>query len=92
MGLIREEYLREIREECIQEYGRDIPDEAWDKIVKDIEREIRERLEAEDTKKAIAEAFWTPLLERAEKGDLILKIDGVDIGEKIRRLKRSQNG
>ncbi len=83
MSLFKKSYLKELRSDLIREAGGDIPDEAWNKIIKDLENKIRKDLEKE-----LPKAFWLPLLQMAEKGDVVLKIDDIDIGAKIRKWRK----
>lgn len=62
--------------------GKIVTDDQWDQIIKKVETPIRN-----DLKEALPQAFWFPLYEMAEKGDLIVNIDGKDIGKEIRQMR-----
>lgn len=91
MSLIKKSYLKEIRAKLVKEAGRDIPDEAWNQVVKKVEDGLREKLNSKETKEAIAKAFWYPMYEMAEKGDIIVEIDGVNLGDEIRKRRIEHN-
>ena len=76
---------KELKEEAIKRYGN-ISDEEFEKIFMSIiekeENEIKKGLQKE-----LPKAFWFPLYEMAEKGDVIVEIDGRDIGMEVRQLR-----
>lgn len=83
MSLFKEKYLKEIRAKCVKEFGGDISDKEFNKVVQKIENKIKK-----DLKEELPKAFWFPMCEMAEKGDIILEIDGKDIGKEIRQLRK----
>ena len=82
MSLFRKSYFKKLRVDLVKEAGRDISDEVWNKVIEDVERPIIKKLR-EEMPKAIAFAMF----EVAEKGDVIIEINGVDIA-KISQLRR----
>ena len=85
MSLFKKSYLKRIREDLVKEAGGDISDEKWKEIIEKIEKPIIKKL-SEEMPKALAFAMF----EAAEKGDYIIKIDGVDLGAKIRQLRKEK--
>ncbi len=85
MSLFKKSYLKKLRADLIKESGRDISDEDWNKVIEKVEKPIIKKLR-EEMPKAMAFAMF----EVAEKGDLIIEIDGVDIGAKIRQLRKEK--
>ena len=85
MSLFKKNYLKKLRADLVKESGGDISDEDWNKIIENVERPIIKKLK-EEMPKAIAFAMF----EVAEKGDLIIEIDGVDLGAKIRQLRKQK--
>jgi len=83
MPLFKKRYLNEIRAKLVKEQGGDISDEDWDKVVKGEEDKLRRKLEKE-----LPGALWYPIFEMAEKGDVIIEIDGKDIGKEIREKRQ----
>jgi len=86
MSPFKKSYLKKLRADLVRNAGGDISDEAWNKIIKEIEIPIDKKLR-EEMPKAIAFAMF----EVAEKGDCIIEIDGVDIGSKIRQLRNKDS-
>ncbi len=82
MSLFKKSYLKKLREDLVKEAGGDISDEAWNKIIEDIEKPIIDKL-----KRELPKAIAFTMCEIAEKGDCIIEIDGVDLGAKIRQLR-----
>lgn len=82
MSLFRKSYLKKLRADLVKEAGGDISDEDWNKVIEGVERPIIKKLR-EEMPKAIAFAMF----EVAEKGDVIIEINGVDIGAKISQLR-----
>jgi len=82
MSLIKKEYLKELRERLVSETEYNISDEDWNKIIKNIEDDIIKGLREE-----IPKAFYSTLYDWAEKGDVIVKINDVDLGEAIRNKR-----
>jgi hypothetical protein len=87
MSIFKPKYLKNLREKLTKEYGHDIPDEAWNKVVKEAEDDIKKNLCNPLTQRAIAKAFWDPMIEMAEKGQVVVEIDGVNIGKRVRQAK-----
>ena len=85
MSLFKKSYLKKLRADLIKESGRDISDEDWNKVIEKVEKPIIKKLR-EEMPKAMAFAMF----EVAEKGDLIIEIDGVDLGAKIRKLRKEK--
>ncbi len=85
MSLFKKSYLKRIREDLVKEAGGDISDEKWKEIIEKIEKPIIKEL-SEEVPKALAFAMF----EAAEKGDCIIEIDGVDLGAKIRQLRKEK--
>lgn len=83
MSLFKKSYLKRLRVDLVKESGRDISDEDWNKVIQKVEDDYRKKLE-----ETLPKAFWFSLYEIAEKGDVILEIDGKNIGEEIRQLRR----
>lgn len=83
MSIFKKNHLMKLRADLVKESGRDISDEDWNKVIEKVENDYREKLEKE-----LPKAFWFSLYEIAEKGDVILEIDGKNIGEEIRQLRR----
>lgn len=77
--------MRELRADLVKEAGGDISDEAWNEVIENVEAPIRKKLQKE-MPKAIAFAMF----EVAEKGDVVIEIDGIDLGAKIRRLRKEK--
>ena len=82
MSLFKKRWLKELRDDLVKEAGGDISDEAWNKVIEKVERPIIEKL-----KKELPKAIGFIMCEIAEKGDLIIEIDGVDLGAEIRKLR-----
>ena len=85
MSLFKKSFLRKLRADLIKESGGNISDEDWDKVIESVEKPIIEKL-----KKEMPKALAFAMFEVAEKGDLIIKIDGVDLGAKIRKLRKEK--
>ena len=85
ISLFKKSYLKKLRADLVKEAGGDISDEKWKEIIEKIEKPIIKKL-SEEMPKAIAFAMF----EVAEKGDCIIKIDGIDIGAKIRQLRKEK--
>ncbi len=85
MSLFKKSYLKKLRADLIKESGRDISDEDWNKVIEKVEKPIIKKLR-EEMPKAMAFAMF----EVAEKGGCIIEIDGVDIGAKIRQLRKEK--
>ena len=83
MSLFKKSELKKLRSNLVKEVGGDISDDGWDKVVKKVEDDYREIL-----KKELPKAFWFAMFEVAEKSDCIIEIDGENLGEKLRYLKR----
>jgi hypothetical protein len=90
MGLIKKSYLKEVRARCVKEMGKDIPDKIWNKVVEDVEADIKKDLNSKKTQKALAKAFWNFFFKHAEEGNIILKIDDIDVGKKIRDIQNKE--
>ena len=82
LSLFDREALKEIRAECVKELGGDISDEEWEQVIKDVEEPI-----IKDLQRELPKAFWFSMYEMAEKGKVIVEIDGKDIGQEIRQLR-----
>lgn len=82
MDLLRKNYLKELREKLVKEFGGNIPDEDWNKIIEKIDNDLKK-----DLQQSLPKAFWFSLFEIAEKEDVIFEIDGIDIGAKIRKMR-----
>ena len=85
MSLFKKSSLKKLRADLVKEAGGDISDEAWRKLVENVEAPIRKKLQKEMPK---AMAFT--MFEVAEKGDCIIEIDGIDLGAKIRQLRKEK--
>ena len=85
MSLFKKRWLKELRDDLVKEAGGDISDEAWNKVIEKVERPIIEKL-----KKELPKAIGFIMCKIAEKGDLIIEIDGVDLGAKIRQLRKEK--
>lgn len=83
MNLFKESELKKLRVKLVKEFGGDISDENWNKVVKDVEDNYRKILEKE-----LPKAFWFAMFEMAEKSDCIIKIDGENLGEKLRYFRK----
>jgi len=83
MSLFKKSYLKKLRMELVKEAGGDISNEDWNKVIEKIENNLRK-----DLQQSLPKAFWFSLFEVAEKGDCIIKIDDIDIGVEIRKLRR----
>ena len=80
--IFKPKYLSDLRKELVEETGFNISDEDWNKIIKKIEDDI-----IKDLKEEIPKTFFSTLCDFAEKGDIIIKIDDIDLGEAIRKKK-----
>ncbi len=85
MSLFKKSYLKKLRADLVKDSDGDISDKDWKKIIEKIEKPIIKRL-SEEMPKALAFAMF----EVAEKGVCIIEIDGVDIGAKIRQLRKEK--
>ena len=77
--------MKELRADLVKEAGGDISDEAWKEVVENVEKPIIKKLEKE-----LPKAMAFTMFEIAEKGDVVIEIDGVDLGAKIRRLRKQR--
>jgi len=82
LSLIKEKYLKEMRAKIVKEKGYDISDEDWNKIVSKIENEIRKKL-----KKSSQSLMFSLYKIAEEESNLVMEIDGVNIGATIRQLR-----
>ena len=82
MSLFKKNYLKKLRADLVKETGGDISDEAWNKVIEEVEAPIKKDLE-----KSLPRAFWFSLFKIAEEGDVIFEIDDIDIGAEIRQLR-----
>ncbi|MBA7477648.1 hypothetical protein ES707_13062 [subsurface metagenome] len=85
MSLFRKSYLKKLRADLVKEAGGDISDEAWKEVIENVEKPIIKKLQKE-----IPKAMAFTMFEIAEKGDCIIEIDGVDLGAKIRQLRKQK--
>ena len=85
MSIFKKSHLKKLRADLVKEAGRDISDKDWNKVIEKVENDYRTKL-----KKVLPKAFWFSLFEIAEKGDVIFEIDDVDIGAKIRKLRKEK--
>lgn len=85
MSLFKKAYLKKLRADLVKETGGNISDEDWNKVIKSVEKPIIKKLR-EEMPKAIAFVMF----EVAEKGDVIIEINGVDLGAKIRKLRKEK--
>lgn len=83
MSIFKKSHLKKLRADLVKEAGGDISDEDWNKVIEKVENDYRTKLE-----KVLPKAFWFSLFKVAEKGDCIIEIDNVNIGDEIRRLRR----
>ncbi len=83
MSLFKKSYLKKLRADLVKDSDGDISDKDWNKIIEDVEKPIIEKL-----KRELPKAILFSMFEIAEKGNVIIKIDGRDIGFEIRRLRR----
>ncbi len=83
MSILKKSHLKKLRADLVKEAGGDISDEAWNEVIEKIENDYRTKLE-----KVLPKAFWFSMFEVAEKGDAIIEIDNVNLGDEIRRLRR----
>ena len=85
MSLFKKDYLKKLRVDLVKETGGDISDEAWNKVIEEIEAPIKKDLE-----KFLPKAFWFSLFKIAEEGDVIFEIDDIDVGAEIRQLRKKK--
>ncbi len=85
MSIFKKSHLKKLRADLVKEAGGDISDEAWNEVIEKVENDYRTKLE-----KVLPKAFWFSMFKVAEKGDVIFEIDGVDIGTKIRKLRKEK--
>ncbi len=85
MSLFKKNWLKKLRADLVKKSGGDISDEAWNDVIEKVERPIREKL-----KRELPKTIGFAMCEMAEKGDLIIEIDGVDLGAKIRQLRKEK--
>jgi len=84
VSIFKKSVLKKLRADLVKEAGGDISDEDWNKVIEKVENDYRTKLEKE-----LPKAFWFSLFETAEKSDCIIEIDGENLGEKLRHLRKS---
>lgn len=83
MSIFKKKELDILRSRLVEEAGGDIPDEAWNKVVEDVEKEYKKKLE-----ETLPRAFWFSMFKAAENGDAIIMIDDKDLGVEIRKKRK----
>ncbi len=88
LSLFKQSYINEMRRKMRKEYPK-LPekdfDEIFEQVLKNIEDDTREKL------KEVGKEITFSMYEMAENNKVVIKIDGVDIGEEIRQRRQLYN-
>jgi len=94
MKYLKKSAFTKLRKQLREEYAH-IPEEefnnVFDKLLQEQDDFVKEKLESKETQEELSKAFWFPLCEMAEKGTLVVQIDGVNLGDKIKSVRRFRN-